>query len=178
MDAFLSMHPEWKTYTGTIRFNSKAPVPQDMREALDKKKETAYNKGFVSLINPADYNDVFAMWNLEPDDCFPFLKFAFGHLIFFHDTKFRVLDPINNFIEIIGDDDDFDYVMDKLLVNEDMLKENFLMDYYFKTVDKLGAPAPDECYAFVPPLGMGGDKDIDNIQKVKYKEQLIILSQL
>jgi hypothetical protein len=68
--------------------------------------------------------------------------------------------------------------MDKLLVDKDMLKDNFLMDFYLKTVNKLGAPNLDECYAFVPALGMGGDKDIKNIQRVPYKEQLIILSQL
>jgi hypothetical protein len=178
MDKFLTVHPEWKTYAGNIQIPASPAIPQDMRETLQGKNVSGYNKGFVTLVNPADYNDLLALWGFEPDQCFPFLKFAFGQLIFFHDTKFRIMDPVINVVEVIGDDDDFNYIMNDLLVNEGMLVDNLLMGLYLQTVDKLGAPDLYECYAFVPALGLGGDKDIDNIQKVKYKEQLIILSQL
>lgn len=177
MEKFLTVHPEWKTYAGDIQIPAGAAVPPDMRETLQGRKVTGYNSGFVTLVNPADYNDVLELWNLRPEQCFPFLKFAFGQLIFFHDTKFRIMDPVINVVEIIGDDDDFNYIMNDLVVDEGMLIDNLLMDLYQQTVDKLGAPDLDECYAFVPALAMGGDKDINNIQRVKYKEQLIILSQ-
>lgn len=178
MEKFLIVHPKWKTYSGDIQMPASPSVPADMLEALHGHKVTGYNNGFVTLVNPADYHDLLALWGLEPDQCFPFLKFAFGQLIFFYDTKFRIMDPVINVVEIIGDDDDFNYIMNDLVIDEGMLVDNLLMDLYQQTVEKLGAPGLDECYAFVPALALGGDKDVNNIQRVKYKEQLIILSQL
>ncbi len=44
-------------------------------------------------------------------------------------------------------------------------------------LEKYGSVEIDECLTFVPALVLGGDEDIRNIQKVKLKENLEILSQ-
>ena len=172
MNNFLAFHPLWKTYDETIN------ITGDVLTTLNGRQVTAYNQGFITIVNPADYQDIFASWHLEPKDCLPFIKFAFGQFIFFHDNSFKVLDPVNNFIEPIGEKDDFDYIMDNFLCDEDTLNEVFLKDMYLEVVDALGAPAPDECYAFVAALALGGSRSKENVQKTKLKEQLMILAKL
>lgn len=36
----------------------------------------------------------------------------------------------------------------------------------------------DECFGYVPLLGLGGNEDINNIDKVKIKVQIELISQL
>jgi hypothetical protein len=175
---FIEVHPLWKTYDSTIHIADKKDLPDELYELLEGKPETGYNKGFVTMVNPDTYREVFALWDLEPAECTPFLKFAFGQFIFFHHNEYKILDPVYNTISMAGKRDDLKFVMHILLSDEEGLKNAYFKSIYFSVVDKLGAPAPDECYAFVPALGLGGAAKKGNVKKTKLITELTILSQL
>ncbi len=48
---------------------------------------------------------------------------------------------------------------------------------YLPALKQLGELAFDECYGYVPLLGLGGSEKVENLQKVKIKEHISIVSQ-
>ena len=49
---------------------------------------------------------------------------------------------------------------------------------YNKAIQKYGEPAYDECFGYVPLLGLGGKDTVDNLKKVKLKEHIYIINDL
>ncbi|WP_324604070.1 T6SS immunity protein Tdi1 domain-containing protein [Paenilisteria weihenstephanensis] len=49
---------------------------------------------------------------------------------------------------------------------------------YQEAVKKLGTPAYDECFGYVPLLALGGSEKMENLQKVKLKEHILLISAL
>jgi hypothetical protein len=49
---------------------------------------------------------------------------------------------------------------------------------YRQALPRLGPPARDEVYAYVPTLALGGAEDASALQKVKLREHLSFLAQL
>lgn len=49
---------------------------------------------------------------------------------------------------------------------------------YIEAVNKLGKLEQDECFGYVPLLGLGGSEKIQNLKKVKIREYIELISQL
>ena len=58
------------------------------------------------------------------------------------------------------------------------MEKYFQIPQYLEAVNKFGMLEPDECFGYVPLLGLGGREDIDNISKVKIKEHIELISQM
>ncbi|MHC8440384.1 T6SS immunity protein Tdi1 domain-containing protein, partial [Bacteroides hominis] len=63
---------------------------------------------------------------------------------------------------------------------EGCLKRNFELKVsdFHKLVERLGLPAKDECYGYVPALALGGSKSLDNIQVVKMLPYIDMIAQM
>lgn len=48
---------------------------------------------------------------------------------------------------------------------------------YPEAVQKYGEPAFDECFGYVPLLSLGGPEVAENLQKVKLREHLNLITQ-
>lgn len=55
--------------------------------------------------------------------------------------------------------------------------KELLLDNYERAKERLGKVEADECYGYVPLLGFGGPEEVENLQKVKFKEHLSIVAQ-
>ena len=51
-------------------------------------------------------------------------------------------------------------------------------DQYTEAVNRLGKLEHDECFGYVPLLGLGGSEKVENLKKVKIREHIEIISQL
>jgi hypothetical protein len=103
---------------------------------------------------------------------------AFGHLVFYHDEQYKLLDPVFNNIDSLGEKDELDFVMDIALCDRPALENTFMIDVYEQAFPDLGAPKLDEIYAFVPALGLGGDRLATNVKRSLMAVEMNILSQL
>jgi hypothetical protein len=63
------------------------------------------------------------------------------------------------------------------IVSRNVGSNNF-EDLFEPARKKLGTLRRDEMYGFVPALMLGGSETVDNLEKVKAVEHLVILSQL
>ncbi|GAB1545475.1 hypothetical protein NUACC21_81510 [Scytonema sp. NUACC21] len=51
-------------------------------------------------------------------------------------------------------------------------------ELHFQSVTRLGQLSPDECFAFVPAIALGGSETIETVQRVPIQEHLALLAQL
>ena len=69
----------------------------------------------------------------------------------------------------------------KILINVRILSNTcikmFDLEMFPALVSKLGRLAEDECYGYVPALALGGDNDIDKVERVKYVPYIDLICQ-
>ena len=179
MNTFLKKHNYYdrdttQTTIGDVRNN----IPDELRKILGQVSGNSYANGFFRFIAPHTFRRYCAMWKLDPNRCVPFIKCAFGHLIFYHEQEYKMLDPVHNCIDSLGGKDELDFVLDILLCDREGLINSFFIDAYEHAFGRLGAPQSDEVYAFVPALGLGGCRSPANVHKVKMEPQMMILAQI
>lgn len=153
-------------------------IPEQLTKMLLEANGSSYANGFFQFVSPAAFNEYLSLWKLDPAECFTFLKCAFGHLVFYHREQYKLLNPLFNSIEVLGEGKNIDFVMDIVLCDRPALENSFAIDIYEQVFPKIGAPGIDEIYAFVPPLGLGGNRNASNVQRRKMAVEMAILSQL
>ena len=63
-------------------------------------------------------------------------------------------------------------VYDKEFIGEELNGGN-----YFDAKTKLGEIDLDQCFGYVPLLGLGGAEKVEHLQKVKLKEHISLIAQ-
>lgn len=84
---------------------------------------------------------------------------------------------LNGYNSIVESGDDMEWFFDMDLADEGFLMDNLNDKNYLVAKEKLGEPGYDECYGYVPMLGLGGAGKADHLQKVKIKEHIAIIAQ-
>ncbi|MDE7321833.1 MAG: DUF1851 domain-containing protein [Lachnospiraceae bacterium] len=64
------------------------------------------------------------------------------------------------------------------MFSQEYLSDNIKNKQYDTALEKYGSLAYDECFGYVPLLGLGGKERIKNIQKVKIKEHIELITQM
>src|SRR5215217_9034412 len=96
MEDFLDTHKLYfEDKTPTV-IDSADSIPTELSAMMRRVNSNSYANGFFKFIVPKDFRHYFTMWNLIPTECFPFIKTAFGCLIFFQQQQYKVLNPVYN----------------------------------------------------------------------------------
>lgn len=161
-----------------IEITDSGNLPNEVIKMLQDAETNSYANGFFRFIAPNKLKHYFSIWNLPVEDCSPFIKCAFGHLVFYHQRQYKVLNPVFNSIDIIGEENELDFVMNIMLCDRDVLESSFFINIYEKTFGRLGAPDINEMYAFIPALRLGGSPATSFVQKVEMDLQMTLLSQI
>ena len=144
--------------------------------------------GLFRIVSPNDYQD-FVDTNIEDKEKYfeyllPFMTTAFGDIFVW------VKDISQNreyaiFINVRSGDWDIvtsrmDLLFSLYIVSEEWVKRYFDLNIsdFSKLVDRLGLPAEDECYGYVPALALGGSKSLNNIQIVRMLPYIDIIAQM
>lgn len=71
----------------------------------------------------------------------------------------------------------FDFFLDDLNDKSFLIEE---LDWlpYPQAIEIHGIPLFDECYAYVPLLGLGGPETIENLKRVKFREHIYLSTQV
>jgi hypothetical protein len=136
-----------------------------------------YVKGLLWLVNPQDFEDAVEDWVAEQDrPAVVFARTAFGDLFVWANNQVYFLSVHHGWFEDITDD--MEIFFNGILCDKQYLDKGLRGKLFRKALPKLGAPEPDECYAFVPALALGGSEDAGSLQRVKLREHLAVLAQL
>lgn len=151
-------------------------LPSELIEIWKNSKEETLLNGYFRLINPDEYQNLLRETYFRGNISIPVLVSAFGDIITVEEGSYIGLVKYKNgsfaiitknfkrFMQNIEDE----YFIDKY----------FHISQYELAVKELGELDMDECYAYVPLLGLGGTESINNLSKVKTKEHIELISQM
>jgi hypothetical protein len=136
-------------------------------------------EGYLKIVNPDDYTDLLAeTYQLVslPSEAPPIVLFATamgdllilerGYLVlvcFRHGNTDTVGKTVKLFFRSVAEDS---YLIDVLR-----------WEPYPAARARLGEPAYDECFGYVPLLALGGPEVAENLEKVKLREHLALIGQ-
>lgn len=154
----------------------KGVLPDFLLQEWQERGFASYLDGLLITTDPNDFYDVLEGWVDDPQNCHVVMRTAFGSFYYrhgenyynrniFHDLSSNLRKDLRLLIKF--------GLADKKTQNDALQKA-----IYTKAAKRLGPPAYDEVFAFVPAIALGGDYNPDNIKKVKLKEHLAFLVQL
>ena len=71
----------------------------------------------------------------------------------------------------------FDFFLEDLN-DKSFIEEELEWDPYPTATKEYGEPDFDECFGYVPLLGLGGSEKVENLKKVKIVEHISMITQL
>ena len=169
-----------------VKYASKAP-----KELITLWQEVGlgiFSNGLFRIVSPDDYQDFVDTYIEDKEKYFeyllPFMTTAFGDIFVWVKDIFQNREYVI-FINVRSGDWDIvtsrmDLLFSLYIASEGCLKRNFELKVsdFHKLVERLGLPAKDECYGYVPALALGGSKSLDNIQVVKMLPYIDMIAQM
>lgn len=151
-------------------------LPSELIEEWSQNGWCSYGKGLLWTVNPADYEDTLSEWISDSQKYFVFLRSAFADIYYSDGEKNYHLDTSYGRISKVYSR--IDFVFNGNFCDEKYLESVLRQSLFDKAFSKLGKLETDECYGFFPALALGGEEEIEYVQKAKIREYLSILSQI
>ena len=147
-----------------------------------------FSNGLFRIVPPDDYQDFVETYIEDREELFdyllPFMTTAFGDIFVW------VKDIAQNrtyviFVNVRSGNWNIITSRVDLLFNLYISTTEWFERYFeinisdfSKLVDRLGLPAEDECYGYVPALALGGSKSLKNIKIVKMLPYIDMIAQM
>lgn len=151
-------------------------LPDEMIEIWRNYGEAELLDGYLRVINPEEYQQFIKETYFRGNVSIPVFTTAFGDVVTIEeDIWVGIVRYKNGRFNLVTKD------FHRFLSN--LLDEYFLDKYleippFTEAVEKLGKPGHDECFGYVPLLGMGGSKKVKNLNIVKTREHLELIVQM
>jgi hypothetical protein len=149
-------------------------VPSAVIAFWKKHGWCSYQDGLIRIVNPKDYLELHADWQLDPD-AFVFAVSAFGDLVCINDDALRVV--FVHTATMINPKLRYSMALANQFFPDDV-DDFFFGPLYREAVERFGRPAPDEIFTFEPALALGGQATLEHIARAKLKPALALLAQL
>lgn len=156
-----------KNYTGR--------VPDNILEVWKQYGFGSILDGYLKIVNPDEFQPLLKDVYIRSEDAIVLFTTSMGDIIVWE--KNRYLDLLNfrkNIVHVISAG--FEFFLEDL-DDESFLDEELDWSPYPKASKKHGQPAFDECFGYVPILGLGGAEKVENLDKVKLKEHIYLITQ-
>ena len=133
-----------------------------------------FMNGYFKIVNSENYQDILQTTSRRYKDGVVLLITAMGDLIIWADGYVRILKYRFGRLSTLMPN--FKFFFSSLESNK--FKDNYLKwQPYPEAVQKYGEPAYEECFGYVPLLGLGGPEKVENLQKAKLKEHILLISE-
>lgn len=154
----------------------KSVLPDGLIEIWQNCGRGSLLDGYLRIINPDEYHALLKKTYFRGEISIPILITAFGDIITIEEGQYiGMVKYKNGNCTIIAKS--FERFM-KNITDEYFLEKYFQIPHFIEAVKKLGKLEYDECFGYVPLLGLGGSEKIDNLSIVKIKEHIEIIAQL
>ena len=148
-----------------------------------------FAKGFLKTINPDEYQELLNETYMSDNNPIPIFTTALGDIVIIKDfigkkekgywiRTLRYREGEENTLRVMPSLDDELGFFAKVLTDTNTYKNLFFWGDYIEAVKEYGTiPEYDECYGFVPLLGLGGPREVENMQIVKIKEHIMLIKE-
>lgn len=172
--------------TSIERYRGK--LPDQLLSYWEEHGWCGYADGLFWTVDPQEYEPALEAWIgdtpfMEQDAYHIIARSAFGDLYFWGEksgNSLGVFAPGSFCIPseprvVAAEEIDFEM---RVFFSSLSRKGNDFEELFAPALKKLGRLKPDEMYGFVPALALGGTSTLNNLQKVKAVEHLVLLAQL
>lgn len=151
-------------------------VPEELVQIWKEDGLGTFLNDYLKIINPDDYKEFVEETYFRGQLSLPIFITAFGDIIILEE---------NNYLRLIRyKEGDFVSILENMyyfledLEDEELLEDYFEIPLYEEAMTRFGSLSYDQCFGFVPLLGLGGKKHVDNLDKVKTREHLQLIVEL
>ncbi len=132
-----------------------------------------FMNGYFKSINPDDFKDILLETSQRYQDAIVLFATSMGDLIVWSDDYVRLLNYRYGKVTTILHT--FDFFFNNISDLEFQIEDLHWLPYP-DAIARYGEPSYDECFGYVPILGMGGMEKVENLQKVKLREHILIIT--
>lgn len=155
-------------------------IPDSMMTLWDEYGFGSCMGGYLKIINPEEYQDILDESYMRSENTIPLFATSMGDLILLEteasgDTYVVMVNYRWGKAKVLASNYDFFL---RFLEEVEFRERALEWNPYQEAVGKLGAPAYNECFGYVPILALGGSEKVVNLQKVKLKEHILLISAL
>lgn len=151
-------------------------LPSELIEVWKKYGMGSFFDGYLKMINPEEYQKLIVDTYFRGNVSIPIFITAFGDVICWEENRYiRMIKYKNGVFK--GMAAGFEFFFEDL-DNGLYDKEYFEFSRYHEAVKLLGKIEYDECFGYVPLLGLGGSEKVQNLKKVKIREHIELITQM
>lgn len=152
-------------------------VPTQLLAVWEEYGFGTFCDGYLKIVNPEDYAELLAdtyRLTSTPADAPAVVLFAtaMADLLVWERGYLVLVDYRHGQTSIISKGLDFFFAD---LADGEMLTEALHWLPYPAARERLGEPAYDECFGYVPLLALGGPETVEHLQKVKLREHIALI---
>ena len=149
-------------------------IPEELVYLWKEYGLGTFLRGYLKIINPALFQDLLNESYFRGEISIPIFATGMADIITWEENKYLQLVRFRRGnIHVISTR--FKYFINDLL-DEEYCTEHLDWTQYLEATQKNGELAYDECYGYVPLLGLGGNETVANLQKSKLIEHIAIIT--
>lgn len=155
-----------------VREKYASVLPVELIDVWDRYGFGSFYEGFLRVINPDDFVDVFAETYERGAGAVPIMVTAMGDIVYWQDGFVQVVLYRTGTIAVLASGMDMFFIL--LLAG--VRDPHLAIEPYREAVPVLGSPDNDESFGYVPLLGLGGPARADHLQRVKTREHILLIA--
>jgi hypothetical protein len=135
--------------------------------------------GYLKVVNPEDYAELLAntcqlIDSPVPSSALVLFATGMGDLLIWEDGFLSIINYRHGLTDILSKGTHF-FFGD--LAESNILVEDLQWEPYPAACERLGEPAYDECFGYVPLLALGGPETVEQLRKVKLREHIALIAE-
>jgi hypothetical protein len=179
-DRFFAAHPQYHVAARpelSMVQSYEGRLPADILDFWKAFGFGNFMNGYLKVIDPELYQSFMReTYSIYREPTIVFAATGFGDLLIWEETFIKQLNYRTGKTENGGSN--IAKFFNVILASWPHTEASMHAKQFRPAVERLGEPAFDECFTYVPALALGGSEKVENIQKVKLREHLSILSQI
>lgn len=155
----------------------KGQVPDEVIEIWKNYGLGSFLNGYLRVINPDDYKELVEETYFRGKESIPLFITAFADVITWQENEYIgiVLYRLEDF-EIMASG--MDFFFSDIYTEKNFTDKYFDLKLYEKAVKKYGELEYNQSFCFVPLLGLGGKKSVDNLDKGDTLRHIYLITEL
>ena len=155
----------------------KGQVPDEVIEIWKNYGLGSFLNGYLRVINPDDYKELIEDTYFSGKESIPLFTTAFADVITWQENEYIgiVLYRLEDF-EIMASG--MDFFFSDIYTEKNFTDKYFDLKLYEKAVKKYGELEYNQSFCFVPLLGLGGKKSVDNLDKGDTLRHIYLITEL
>ncbi|MEJ8553230.1 T6SS immunity protein Tdi1 domain-containing protein [Tepidibacter sp. Z1-5] len=150
-------------------------VPEQMLQVWKQYGFGSILNGYLKIVNPDEFQSLLKDVYVRYENSVALFTTSMGDIIVWEDNRYvGLLNFRRGKITCISAG--FKFFFRNL---EEEAFKNKALDWlpYSEAITRYGVPKIDECFGYVPILGLGGSEKIENLDKVKLVEHIYLITQ-